>query len=225
MEAKRKHDFEGYLLEAGFLSIEQVSEIIAEIEQLPSHHPKHGLRHADKKLAAVAKLIRMPYLQQKAAQFLSPNAQVVRVILFDKNPDKNWLVPWHQDRTIAVSQQHDLTGWKFWSIKDGQHHVQPPRELLDNMVTLRIHLDNTTAENGCLKVIPNSYRNGILSKAEIDEYVANIKAIECIAQAGDLLVMKPLLLHSSSKALKPTHRRVIHIEYSDQTLPLGLNWL
>ena len=36
--------------------------------------------------------------------------------------------------------------------------------------------------------------------------------------------MRPLLLHASSIAIVPTHRRVIHLEYASQSLADGLEW-
>ena len=42
--------------------------------------------------------------------------------------------------------------------------------------------------------------------------------------AGDALLMRPLLLHSSGRLRTASHRRVIHIEYAAFALPGGLQW-
>jgi ectoine hydroxylase-related dioxygenase (phytanoyl-CoA dioxygenase family) len=117
-----------------------------------------------------------------------------------------------------------MDGWGSWSIKDGVHHVQPPVEVLNKMLTLRLHIDCADEQNGCLKVIPGSHRRGLLQPATIDSLVKNSIAVPCIVNAGDALIMRPHILHASSKATKPNHRRVVHLEYSSYSLPEGFAW-
>ncbi|MEW5250264.1 phytanoyl-CoA dioxygenase family protein [Microbulbifer sp. 2201CG32-9] len=155
---------------------------------------------------------------------MSGDPEVVRVILFDKTPEKNWLVTWHQDKTIAVSGKAEIPGWGPWTVKDGVHHVQPSLEILEDMLTFRIHLDDTNEKNGCLKVIPDSHRLGILSRDAQDQIVKESPEYICSARSGDLLIMRPYILHSSSKGINPSHRRILHVEYSGAMLPKGLRW-
>lgn len=151
---------------------------------------------------------------------IPPGFQVVRSILFDKTPDENWPVAWHQDLTIAVTQQMDLTGYGPWSIKDGTIHVQPPEEVLKSMLTLRIHLDETPASNGALRIVPGSHlhRQPTIENPEAREVV-------CECHPGDVLAMSPLILHASSRSMIPSRRRIIHFEYADPSAlhPL-LDW-
>jgi ectoine hydroxylase-related dioxygenase (phytanoyl-CoA dioxygenase family) len=160
---------------------------------------------------------------------LLPNDMIpVRSILFDKNATDNWPVAWHQDVTISVKEKVELDGYGLWSIKDGVPHVQPPSELLENMVTIRLHLDNTPSENEALRVIPRSHLLGKIPFDEIAEQVWNQEVI-CACSAGDVLLMKPLILHSSRRseflASKATRRRVIHIEYARASdLHPSLQW-
>lgn len=118
----------------------------------------------------------------------------------------------------------NISGWGPWSLKDNAHHVQPPLEVLNYMFTFRLHLDDADKNNGCLKVIPKSHEMGILNQAEIHEAVNNNEYYSCEMSEGDLLLMRPHLLHSPSKSLKPGHRRVIHLEYSNYPLPESLQW-
>jgi ectoine hydroxylase-related dioxygenase (phytanoyl-CoA dioxygenase family) len=148
----------------------------------------------------------------------------VRAIFFDKNPDANWLVPWHQDLAIAVAAQIETPGYSGWSVKDGTLHVHPPDEILAGMITLRLHLDDCHASNGALRVIAGSHCLGKLSVSEIAQRTTANKQILCEVQKGGVLVMRPLLLHASSPAEKPSHRRVLHIEFATQKLPNGLKW-
>jgi hypothetical protein len=95
-----------------------------------------------------------------AGQWASGPARPVRVLAFDKTPDANWHLPWHQDRVIAVKERADVPGFGNWTIKNGQHHVEAPAGLLAMMFNLRLHIDDCDAANGALKVVPGSHRHG-----------------------------------------------------------------
>ena len=92
------------------------------------------------------------------------------------------------------------------------------------MVTFRLHLDDANEDNGCLCVIPKSHKLGIIRQTTIKDLVSHSQAFDCTVKAGDLLLMRPHLLHSSRKSLAPSHRRVVHLEFSCYQLPEGLNW-
>ena len=221
-----KHGFE--MCPSFFPSL-AIDELRADIALLGESRPSHGVRNAEQKIPALKSWIDSDLLRSKARTYLCGEPQFVRAIVFDKTPEKNWLVAWHQDRTIALKSTSgpiDITvpGWGPWSIKDGVHHVQPSLDVLDEMITLRIHLDDTSEENGCLKVIAQSHRLGILNHNDLAQHVEQSAPIKCIAKAGDLLIMRPHLLHASSKGCSPSQRRVLHIEYSSFNLPEGFSW-
>jgi ectoine hydroxylase-related dioxygenase (phytanoyl-CoA dioxygenase family) len=138
-------------------------------------------------------------------------------------PGANWALGWHQDSVIAVAGQRDVSGFLAWGQKAGVWQVQPPPEILAAMVAVRIHLDECGPENGPLRVIPGSHRHGWLDN-EIGRWKREVEAVSCLASAGGAVVMCPLILHASSKAISPSHRRVIHIEYASEELPGGLEW-
>jgi hypothetical protein len=154
---------------------------------------------------------------------LGPQARPVRGILFDKSRFANWTVPWHQDLSIAVNHRINVPGFGPWSIKAGVHHVQPPVDILQQMLTIRLHLDDCDADNGPLKVIPGSHR-AVLSAAELARIVEAGPRVECLIPAGGALVMRPMLVHGSSPARRPAHRRVIHLEFAACDLPGDLQW-
>ncbi|WP_245921389.1 phytanoyl-CoA dioxygenase family protein [Bowmanella denitrificans] len=215
---------DGFEIHTDFLRRDYINEILAEIEALGSALAKHGIRNAEKKLVSVNNLVKSNLLLEKASRYLPGKPEVVRVIVFDKTPDKNWLVSWHQDKTVSVSDRKEVEGWGPWTLKEGIHHVQPELKVLEEMVTFRIHLDDADETNGCLKVIPKSHQLGILSKEQQERIVRESQEHICLAKSGDLLVMRPYLLHSSNKGTEPKHRRVVHIEYSCFQLPQGLVW-
>lgn len=165
-----------------------------------------------------------PPMIDLATRVLGTDALAVKAILFDKTAKANWKVAWHQDLTIAVKEKKVVKGFYPWSEKAGIPHVQLPVEILENLLTLRIHLDDCDADNGALKVIPTSHLYGKLECEQISHLGQTSKVHICTASSGDVLVMRPLLLHSSSASVQPRRRRVLHIEYAALKLPGGLEW-
>ncbi len=148
----------------------------------------------------------------------------VRAIYFDKTSVTNWAVSWHQDLLLAVRARVDVSGFGPWSVKEGTTHVQPPVELLEKMLTLRLHLDAADESNGALRVLPGSQRLGLLSSEQIDARAREADGVLCEVPAGGAMLMRPLLLHSSGRCTSEAHRRVIHIEYAGFELPDVLEW-
>jgi ectoine hydroxylase-related dioxygenase (phytanoyl-CoA dioxygenase family) len=155
---------------------------------------------------------------------LGPTAFPVRGILFDKIADANWKVPWHQDVTIAVQERVESEGFGPWSIKADVLHVQPPAHILENMLSVRLHLDPCRADNGALRVIPGSHHQGRIAEDQIHTIREHSFEFLCESGLGGALLMRPLLLHASSPSQLPDHRRVIHIDFAAVTLPNDLRW-
>lgn len=173
---------------------------------------------------AVRELACSESLRDLVAAALPAAPRPVRAILFDKTRAANWLVPWHQDVTIAVLSRREVAGFGPWSVKGGIPHVQPPVTLLAQMIAVRLHLDDSDASNGALRVIPGSHRDGRLGPEQIAHLRAATAEVVCEAAAGDALLMRPLLLHASGKSASNRRRRVLHIEDSSAELPDGLEW-
>jgi ectoine hydroxylase-related dioxygenase (phytanoyl-CoA dioxygenase family) len=147
---------------------------------------------------------------------------ITKSIYFDKPAQSNWFVSYHQDLTISVDKKLELPGYGPWTVKQNQFAVQPPLAILENNFTIRIHLDDTDENNGALKVIPGSHQKGIYRPETIDWH----KETEdlCKVGKGGIMIMRPLLLHSSGRTTNSNKRRVVHIEFGTQQLPSGLNW-
>lgn len=148
----------------------------------------------------------------------------VRGILFDKTLEAPWKVAWHQDLSIAVRERLEVEGFGRWSEKAGVVHVQPPVKILEGVLTLRLHLDDCDESNGPLRVMPGSHLAGRLNEEEIQSWRRRVSPATCLVPRGGGLLMKPLLLHSSSSPRTPRHRRVIHLEFAAEPLPGGLVW-
>jgi ectoine hydroxylase-related dioxygenase (phytanoyl-CoA dioxygenase family) len=175
-------------------------------------------------IAAVRTIARSGVVRSLVEPVLGPNCFAVRGILFDKTPEANWKVVWHQDFTIAVQQKREAPGFGPWSEKAGVTHVQPPMEILERMLAVRLHLDDCGMENGPLRVLPGSHRTGRLSATDIAAWRERTPETICAALRGSALLMQPLLLHASSAAGVAAHRRVLHLEWAAEELPHGLCW-
>ena len=193
--------------------------------QMKSSEHRSGVRNL-LDYPGIIELVSAGPLRMIAEAVLGSQCFAVRGIYFDKTPDANWKVGWHQDTTIAVSEKLPAPGYDSWSEKGGAVHVRPPVEVLQRMISLRLHLDDCSEDNGPLRVLSATHRHGILDGAELKKQVEAGEgfAVTCVAKRGSILVLKPLLLHASSPAQSPAHRRVIHIDFAADELPGGLNW-
>jgi hypothetical protein len=184
----------------------------------------YGLRNA-LSLPAVKAVAASPAVCALVEKVLGPDAFPVRGIFFDKAPGANWNVAWHQDLAIAVRERVEAPpGWGAWSEKAAVVHVQPPAAVLAKMLITRLHLDDCGPENGPLRVLPGTHHCGRLDTADAARHRSAVPEAICTAGCGDALLMRPLLLHASSAAQLPTHRRVLHIEWAAEPLPGGLRW-
>jgi hypothetical protein len=208
----------GFAVVAGVLHAEERRELLAALGPV-SGAGRRGLLG----LPVVADLVRSPRLLALAAPHLPCEPLPVRAIYFDKSAGANWLVPWHQDLTLALRARAEVPGFGPWSTKDGIPHVQPPIEFLQKMLTVRLHLDEADESNGALRVVPGSHRFGRLSAERIQELRSQQAEVLCSVSAGAALLMRPLLLHASGRSTSTGHRRVLHIEYAAFTLPEVLN--
>ncbi len=222
---------EGYSLRKNVLSAGQVEQILAAVEhaKVSATVRKRGagvfaMRHLLKEVPEVREMAESPTIVNMVREILGPNAFPVRAVLLDNDPDAAWYLNWHQDLHIGVKKRIESPGFAAWSVKNGILHVQPPVEYLSRMLTVRIHLDDCQAKDGALEVIPSSHYTGVLSKKRIDDMDAKGSFQICAARSGDVLLMRPLLVHRSSAALDEGHRRIIHIEYTSKMLPDGLEW-
>ena len=216
---------EGYAVLEGQLGAADLESLRVALEALGDPMDRRGgIRGVLETSPVLGSLARQGRPAELARAVLGPDARPVKATLFDKRPDANWKVPWHQDLTIAIRERRDLPGFGPWTVKDGIPHVQPPAEILESLLAVRIHLDAATPDNGALRVVPGSHTAGRLSKPAADLLRATHGEVACPVEAGGILLMFPLLLHASSPSEQPTHRRVLHIEYAGGELPGGLAW-
>jgi ectoine hydroxylase-related dioxygenase (phytanoyl-CoA dioxygenase family) len=216
----RGHSSGGEIPDPGFniidnvLSHEECKAILQGLERSLVSRGRAGARHllADPNVAHLARDQRLLTL---AATALGGKAVPFRATLFEKSGKANWLVVWHQDTALPMSTRSEGAGWGPWSQKAGILYAHAPAWALAHVVALRLHLDPSTSENGPLRVVPDSHTLGVLSDREIRSAVDQRGFRECLAPRGGILVMRPLLIHASSKSLTDAPRRVLHFEYCD----------
>jgi hypothetical protein len=224
---------DGYTVVPDVVAPEVVTALITALDALgPSSSPAvlvrggrtYAMRDLLRQVPETRALARSAPLRSIVDSVLGPRAFVVRGLLFDKTPEANWPVPWHQDLTIAVKARVDTPEYGPWTIKGGVPHVRPPIPVLEGMLTLRVHLDDCGAGRGPLRVLPGSHKHQRLDAAQILRWLDEVAPVTCLVPRGGVLAMRPLILHASSPATDPRHRRVVHLEYAAVDLPGNVEW-
>jgi len=194
-------------------SQDETFQLIRDLENSALKRSKAGIRHALQH-KAIRGLATEPKLLRVARDVLGREATPFRATFFDKSPQANWLVVWHQDTALPLRERCDSSGWGPWSVKDGITYAHAPATALSQVIALRVHLDDSTADNGPLRVLPGSHVKGVLSDDDIEQLVQLIPAKDCLVPQGGVLAMSPLTVHASSKSHSDRSRRVVHIEYA-----------
>ncbi len=221
---------DGYAIVEDVLSRQQVDDLLHALECIGdtgSVRKRGGIfavRNLLDESAEVRELAGSDAIRALVEPILGAHFFPVRGILFDKIPDANWKVPWHQDVIIAVRERVEAEGFGPWSMKADVLHVQPPAAILERMLTVRLHLDPCGEENGALRVLPGSHIRGKIPEDEIASLRASLPEEVCAVGLGGALLMRPLLLHASSPSRVPGHRRVVHLDYASVQLPNGMLW-
>lgn len=229
MSSKQSFSENGFLILDEIYSETEINQILNEINSADSQKDTFrktsdlfAIRQILKEIPKLNETIFNENLRNLIQEFIGNDFFVVKSIYFDKPETSNWYVAYHQDLTISVDKKIELENFNFWTKKQNQFAVQPPIEILENIVTIRIHLDETNEENGALKVIPKSHSKKIYRPETIDW--STEKEVSCDVNKGGVMLMKPLLLHASGRTINNQKRRVIHIELSNFNLPNEINW-
>lgn len=210
------------------------ADLVGQLRELCSTPPEnasvarrgdsvYGIRSLLTHVPRLREILSAPPFAPLVTAIAGPLAKPVMGVYFDKPPGANWPVPWHQDVTFRVRQWREVPGFEPRPVRDGMAHVLPPVDLSERMLSIRIHLDDASSSHGALRVIPGSHRSGRLNDEQLQQ-AATSSAVTCEARTGDIMMMRPLIIHASSPCEKPEHRRVIQIEFATFELPGGLEW-
>jgi hypothetical protein len=158
------------------------------------------------------------------AQWVPFDFAAVQCTYFEKSPSRNWLVPVHQDLSIPVAARVAHASLSGWSEKEGSLYVQPPVELLEQLVAVRLHIDACSASDGPLRVVPGSHLLGRITPEAAAAARQSQAEVICAAERGSAMAMRPLLLHASSRSTGRGMRRVLHFLFGPRRLPFDLQW-
>lgn len=215
------------LIEDGFSIVENIFDEIY-LDKIKSFLNENEFSFYERQL-----FLRFPQLQKivfSNSKFLKlynsicdSNYFLTKSIFFNKPSNSNWFVNYHQDLSISVKNKIKYDGFDGWTLKKGQLGVIPPISILENIITFRIHLDDTNSNNGVLKVISKSHKKGIIRIDKDFDIFNQGEEKVCNVNKGGVMLMSPLLLHSSQRSKSENERRVIHLEFCNQEVPM--NWL
>ncbi len=223
---------EGFAIINKVYSENEIEKIVFEVEKITKSKTEKAtfkksenlfaIRQFHKEIPKTLDIIFNENLREIIRLNFGENYFITKSIYFDKPEKSNWFVAYHQDLTISVNKKMEINNFEHWTTKQNQFSVQPPIEILEQNFTIRIHIDKTTKENGALKVLAKSHRKGIVRTKNIA--LENEAETICEVEKGGIMIMKPLIFHASNKTTNNERRRVIHIEFSNQKLPNGLEW-
>ncbi|MFZ0522520.1 MAG: phytanoyl-CoA dioxygenase family protein [Candidatus Acidiferrales bacterium] len=208
-----KIEKQGFAILPGVLMPDEIARLDQRLTRNPLPRSRAGMRHALRHpdVCAVASDSR---LLDIAREILACDPFPFRATLFDKSPVSNWLVVWHQDTALPLRERRDIAEWGPWSVKDGVIYAHAPAHALSTVVALRLHLDDSSSENGPLRVLPRTHTIGVLDDNAIHRLSTQIAPVDCLVPRGGVLAMRPLIVHASSKSRSEIPRRVLHIEYA-----------
>lgn len=221
MHAAEQFEQSGYALLGGLVTSSEVAHVADALSALDTDSV------AARQMLALdwcAQLARVLHRRLIAERVLPEGYAAVQCTYFEKSRGNNWLVPLHQDLSIPVAEQVEHPSLTGWSHKDGTCFVQPPPAVLAELVAVRLHIDDCGHDDGALKVVPGSHRLGRLNGAQANAAREHAGELLCPVQQGGAMVLRPLLLHASSKAGGVSKRRVLHFVFGPAALPFGLHW-
>lgn len=203
----------GYAIHDSVFRREEMDRALDALSRAEVWRTKAGARHV-LAVPVVRELANDQRLMDLAAHCLGPEPTPFRATLFDKSPDANWLVAWHQDTALPLRARIDDPAWGPWSTKASVLYAHAPAWALERVVALRVSLDDSTSANGPLRVLPGTHRDGVLSEQQIRRLSRAKEPVDCVTAAGGVVAMRPLTVHASSKSSDDRPRRVLHIEYA-----------
>ena len=203
----------GFAIIPDVIASNEADEVLCELNGTELNRSRAGARHILHH-PCVRRLASDPRVLNLARGILGDDTKPFRATLFDKSANSNWLVVWHQDTALPLCEKREVAGWGPWSVKEGIVYAHAPATALEEVLALRIHLDDSTESNGPLRVLPGTHTRGVLTDAELQGLDSEIDSVSCTVKKGGIVAMRPLIAHASSKSQSPEPRRVLHIEYA-----------
>ncbi|EIJ43151.1 protein involved in biosynthesis of mitomycin antibiotics/polyketide fumonisin [Beggiatoa alba B18LD] len=213
---------EGFALIPQIFSAQTCTELLA---QIPAIQATSAGTRSLLSFAWCADMVQQlrEYLKEK--QLIDSGAVAIQCTYFEKSLARNWLIAFHQDLSVPVVKRSSHLALQGWSEKEGRLFVQAPCELLAQLLAVRVHLDPCTVADGALRVIPRSHTQGRIPLQSLATHRQTLpEPVLCPAEQGTVLLMRPLLLHASSKSTGQGLRRVLHFLFAPRQPEYGLQW-
>jgi ectoine hydroxylase-related dioxygenase (phytanoyl-CoA dioxygenase family) len=212
---------DGFALISHVLTQADCDTVAAELDRAPADSPGTRCLLSHAWCGSLAgQLCQHPSI----SSLIPPGWVAAQCTYFEKSLARNWLVSVHQDLSIPVSERVEHPSLSGWSEKEGSLYVQAPVDLLQQLVAVRLHIDPCGPDDGPLRVVPRSHLLGRLDAEEAARARRATTEVNCLAAPGAALVLRPLVLHSSSKLKGNSRRRVLHFLFGPRSLPHGLRW-
>lgn len=202
----------GATIGKAFIDAALVERIKKKMKPILSNRSKPVARTNITAFPEVSEVLDTDQVSTVLHTILDQPIEVAKVLLFDKTPDQNWALPWHQDTSIPTRVGDPLDDGAEIFMKDGVPHREAHSDELQRMLTLRLHLDDADENNGALRILPGSHQVGRLRQSQIQELFKTGTPHTCTVESGDLFMMRPLLVHQSHKSTVSARRRILHIE-------------
>lgn len=216
-------DEQGFAIVPAVLSVRELIPILVSLADLAPQPGRAGVRHVLSH-PTVGVVASNPRLMEMAQAVLGQLAFPFRATLFDRIPNSSSLLSWHQDTALPLQHKVETDGWGPWSVNEDVIYAHAPASALEQVLALRLQLDDCTGENAPLRVLPGTHGLGVLSDEEIERHGTYDQPIECLVARGGVVAMRPLVIHASSKSRSQSARRVLHIEYAaTKQFPGGLH--
>jgi phytanoyl-CoA hydroxylase len=196
---------DGYAVFRNVIDAALIAELQAHIDWLQHNSPANA---ANPELLQLHRMNDDPFwlrvvsddrLLDIAEHFVGPNIALFNSSYFCKAPGQGSPVLWHQDRS-------------YWPIES-------------DVLTIWLAIDDSTKENGCLRVIPGSQHTTLIKLVDRSDtpnilgsgidaaLVDESKAVDVILRAGDVSVHHPHIIHGSEPNASPKRRCGLAIRY------------
>lgn len=196
-------DRDGWAIFRDVLDAGLIAEASGHVEWLAQKYPELG----GEGLGSTAitcdpfwlRLVSDDRLLDIAEQFIGPDIALFATHYISKPPFSGKQVLWHQDAA-------------YWNLDPM------------NVVTLWLAVDDSDAENGCLRVVPGSHKRPIEALRDRDDVesvlgseiaveVDESEAFDMVLKAGSVEVHHPNIIHGSNANLSPRRRCGLTIRY------------
>jgi hypothetical protein len=229
VDARERLDCDGFLQKDAALSGDAVQRLRRIADAVPSDSWERradgtpiSVRNLHLVSPGLLEVLADAGVLRLAATLLEAEPWPVSAALFDKVPGANWTVPGHQDLMVPLAKRSDLPRYTQWVEREGVVYARPPEDLLNELIAIRVQLDDCAPGDGSLDVVPGSHTRILRAADAMD--IERSRFVPCFGQSGSVLVMRPLLVHRSSPLSGSLRRRVIHAVFSPRSPGPGVNW-